>query len=357
MKRIGLSIAAGLALLLPTGLPALAASCNGASHEVALFDGEATPATVSFGAPITFSVQYSDSAGCVPTAISVTVAGVGSFDLTTAGTSYATGVTYAIALTLPAGAYPYSFSVTSGSGGGVKTVGLATVNPASVVIHAPPPPPEPAPTATPIPAPAPKPPPPPTPRPATPAPPVPLAPVPPTPTATPTASASAASATVQPTEVAPTSSEPTSMLPAPSLHDSWPRTTITPGGVASVSAKPRDIDLAVPGTVLAYLVSTGTGLAFYVFLLRRRPVARSSMGQLMVAMEPAAAPASVTAPLHVTPLPPMRELIPPVVDLLSDAGDTVGTPPDEVGIPRWLRPSLRAGRRGPNPGRLRGWED
>lgn len=355
MKRIGLCLAAVCALVLPTGPPALAASCNGASHEVALFDGRAAPASVALGAPITFSVQYSDSAECVPTAMSVTIAGVGSFGLTTAGTSFATGVTYAIAITLPAGAYPYSFSVTSGSGGGVKTVGLAAVNPASAVVQAPPPPPPP-PTATPIPAPAPRPPPPPTPRPATPAPLPPLTAAP-TATASPTASPSAESATAAPTEVVPASSVPASGPPAASLHDSWPRTTSTPPGMASVSPRSRGIDLAIPGTVLAYLVSTGAGLAFYVFLLRRRPVADSSAAQLIGAGESSAAPASDNRPLRVTPLPPMRELIPPIADLLSEADDIVGPRPDEVGIPRWLRPSLRAGRRGPNPGRLRGWDD
>lgn len=342
MKRIGLCLAAVCALVLPTGPPALAASCNGASHEVALFDGRAAPASVALGAPITFSVQYSDSAECVPTAMSVTIAGVGSFGLTTAGTSFATGVTYAIAITLPAGAYPYSFSVTSGSGGGVKTVGLAAVNPASAVVQAPPPPPPPPPPPT-----------------ATPIPPLTAAP---TATASPTASPSAESATAAPTEVVPASSVPASSVPASrppaaSLHDSWPRTTSTPPGMASVSPRSRGIDLAIPGTVLAYLVSTGAGLAFYVFLLRRRPVADSSAAQLIGAGESSAAPASDNRPLRVTPLPPMRELIPPIADLLSEADDIVGPRPDEVGIPRWLRPSLRAGRRGPNPGRLRGWDD
>ena len=48
----------------------------------------------------------------------------------------------------------------------------------------------------------------------------------------------------------------------------------------------------------------------------------------------------------VRPLPPMRELIPPVnPDLLSDGdGGGAGPNPDEAGIPRWLRPSVREAR-------------
>ena len=69
------------------------------------------------------------------------------------------------------------------------------------------------------------------------------------------------------------------------------------------------------------------------------------------ALEGKAAPSVPASPEEgadvprVTPLPPMRELIPPVnYNLLSDAGEPSGPAPDEAGIPRWLRPSVREAR-------------
>jgi len=47
----------------------------------------------------------------------------------------------------------------------------------------------------------------------------------------------------------------------------------------------------------------------------------------------------------VTPLPPMRDLVPPVdPHLLDEGGDAHPPRPDEVGVPRWLRPSVREAR-------------
>jgi hypothetical protein len=53
----------------------------------------------------------------------------------------------------------------------------------------------------------------------------------------------------------------------------------------------------------------------------------------------------------------MRELLGPVsvVDLHDDGGGRVEAPPDEEGMPRWLRPSLREARLGPTS--YRGWAD
>ena len=63
-------------------------------------------------------------------------------------------------------------------------------------------------------------------------------------------------------------------------------------------------------------------------------------------------------PLRVSPLPPMRELIPPIdYDLLRDPDERVGPAAHEAGIPRWLRPSVRVGRFGEEQTRRRDWGD
>ena len=61
---------------------------------------------------------------------------------------------------------------------------------------------------------------------------------------------------------------------------------------------------------------------------------------------------------RVSPLPPMRELIPPIdYDLLRDPDERAGPAAGEADIPRWLRPSVRAGRFGEEPTRRRDWGD
>ncbi|MEO5986964.1 MAG: hypothetical protein ABIW50_05120 [Candidatus Limnocylindria bacterium] len=48
---------------------------------------------------------------------------------------------------------------------------------------------------------------------------------------------------------------------------------------------------------------------------------------------------------HVTPLPSMRELIPPINPGILDEGVERDAPrPGEAAVPRWLRPSVREGR-------------
>jgi hypothetical protein len=78
-------------------------------------------------------------------------------------------------------------------------------------------------------------------------------------------------------------------------------------------------------------------------------------------VQPAAAGAGMTdtagdEPPTVTPLPPMRDLVPPVnVVKLDEDGGRVEPRPDEVDMPRWLRPSLREARQGPTA--YRRWDD
>src|SRR5687767_11057693 len=88
MKRIVITLVATIAVLLPAGSLVQAASCNGASHQQPLLsNGSANPGSGSVGTPITFSVVYADNAGCVPSSLTVSVTGVGTFGMTTSGTN------------------------------------------------------------------------------------------------------------------------------------------------------------------------------------------------------------------------------------------------------------------------------
>jgi hypothetical protein len=87
-----------------------------------------------------------------------------------------------------------------------------------------------------------------------------------------------------------------------------------------------------------------SGGLFFVLARRRRSDEGAPSTVTMTAV--AAATVSAEAPVPaVTPLPPMRELIPPVdPNLLREADDDAGPRPDEENIPRWLRPSVREAR-------------
>ena len=350
MRRTLLAVVASLAVLLPAGSPVQAASCNGASHQITLSSGGASPPSGTASTPITFSVVYADSAGCAPTAVTVTVTNVGTFALTTSGTNFTAGVTYTGTLAFGPGSYSYSFGATSGSGGGQKSATLTAVNPATVVIDQPTPAPAPVPVQPPPPAP------------------------PPPPVVDPPPEATEA-ATESPTA---TATPPPSRTPGPTLGAPSPEAG-SPAGLPV--AKPADIDLRsflpmrnmpkqylglqidakLMGTLVAYLSATAAGLAFFAFLMRRR---RDPEPALAVAAPEAVAsvatPTAIAAPStpRVTPLPPMRTLIPPVnPNLLSEDDEATGPLPNEAGVPRWLRPSLRAARQSRNPYRLRGWDD
>jgi hypothetical protein len=344
MNRIITSFAAVLVLLLSLATPAFAASCNGASHQPALASGTATPGSAMLGTPITFSVRYSDSADCAPTSITVTVAGFGTVPLSGGGTTYASGVTYAITLTLSPGSHAYSFAATSGSGNGSKSVALTAVSPAAALITVP----------TPVPTAAPLPPPPPliTPAPRRTAPPAPVVTPAPTAAATATATASPTSSpspTASPQSASPTASPSPTPVAVIDVHDSW-----TPAPMGFLT-DPRET-LSIAATLLAYVGTTGAGLAFFFILLRRRsdPAAERRVATVATAAAGSAGPASSDGVPRVTPLPPMRELIPPVdPDLLRDPDE--GAAAGDARVPRWLRPSVQAARRGPMELRNRNW--
>lgn len=350
MKRILFALTATIAMLLPAGSPVQAASCNGASHDITLSNGRANPGSGTTGTAITFSVTYADTAGCVPSSVTVTVAGAGTFVLTRSGSNFTAGVTYSKTMTLGAGSHSYSFTATSGSGGGLKAATFAAVRPAAVVISAPtarPPAPTPAPAPIPPPQPAPVPP------PVVPAPvppPVPPATASPTPTATSSATASP-TASATPGAPSPTGPEPTQPMLGPLEADRglWAMSQ------AGFGASAAGFELPLLGTLVAYLAATAAGLAFFALLVRRRRDTESAPIGMTLATA-SSSPAFVER--RVTPLPPMRELIPPVnPNLLSEGDEPTGPLPDEAGLPRWLRPSVRSGRRTRNPGRLSGRDD
>ncbi|HEU4864051.1 MAG TPA: hypothetical protein VFU44_09840 [Candidatus Limnocylindria bacterium] len=342
MNKIALGLTATLVALLAAAAPVQAASCNGASHQLALTGGTTTPGSVTFGTPMTFTVTYTDTADCAPTAITLTITGVGTFPLNAGDTTYSAGVTYWITLTLPVGNHPYAYAATSGSGRGERTVALNTVDPQTAMVVLPPPPPTPVPTPVPTPTPAPA---------AAPAAP-PVAPPPAPPSAAPA---------ITPGPI---------VTPAPSTTAS---PTASPLGLLDVEASPLTEPLeAVPASIVpdedagesmlmvSSLVALA-GLVLFVVLSNRQrrersPVQITATVATPADAQPVAAPASAEAePRKVTPLPPMRELIPPVdPDLLrDDEVDEVSE--DDARLPRWLRTDVQSARRGPNELRSRNW--
>jgi hypothetical protein len=354
MKRTLLALTATIAVLLPAGSPVQAASCNGASHGITLSNGRANPGSGTTSTPITFSVAYADSAGCAPTVMVVSVAGAGTFAMSRAGSNFMAGVTYSKTVTLGAGSHAYSFTATSGTGNGEKTAAFTAVRPAAVVISAP--------TSAPTPAPAPVPPP---PAPAPVPPPVQPAPVPPPPppTASPAPTpTSSATATPKPS---PTSEAPSPSGPSPTEQGVtgpleanrglWAPSQ--PGPDGRLGSASLGFEFPLLGTLIAYLSATAAGLAFFALLVRRRREADPEPAGMTLATAPASATLG-TDEHRVTPLPPMRELIPPInPNLLSEGDEPVGPLPGEADLPRWLRPSVRNGRRTRNPDRLSGRDD
>lgn len=380
MKRITPLLAAILLGLLVAVPGVNASSCTGPSHTPTLSLGGASPGTGTTSTAITFTVRYADDTRCPATAVSVTISGVGTLALSPAGTPSGTdwyrGVTFSRTLKLPLGTHTYSFAATSGSGAGLQSISFTAVSPAAVVITAPAPPPTPVPTPLPTPVPTLVP----TPLPVRTSAPAPRPPAAATPTpavaaATPT-TAPSAPATAQPSgSPAATASAAASSSPAP--------VALVPGAVASgdgrgvgpvegPGASPAGSPRPPAGWLGAALAATMAGLAVFFVLARRR----SSPEHGGAAMAPAlvvateAGPAAAVAAIatreaavdhgrsidHVTPLPPMRDLIPPVDrNLLGEPAEAPAPRPEEAGIPRWLRPSVRAARQGDLTPRSRNW--
>lgn len=343
-----LLLVATCVVLLPTATPVRAASCNGASHEMTLSRGTATPASGTTATAIRFSAVYEDNAGCEPISITVTISGVGTFPLSAAGAASSGGLTYQRTMTLPVGVRTYFFSATSGTGKGEVTVQLTSVSPTTLTIVAPPPPPTPVPTPRP-PAPTPVPTPPPTPA-STPKPPAPPAS---TPAPTPTPEPAAPAPSGPPDNPSPSATEPAATDAGGSGGPSTsPRPSETDGAPVVPGAGPLDPDRGtagggspLPDWLLPWMLfGFVSGGLFFVLARRRRSGEEAPTTVTMTSVATTSVSAEAPVPA-VTPLPPMRELIPPVdPNLLREADDDTGPRPDEADIPRWLRPSVREAR-------------
>lgn len=344
VNRIFSAVAAASVLAFLAVAPVMAASCNGASHQITLSNGRAAPGSGPPGTPITFSVTYADSAGCAPTSVRVSIPGVGTYGMGASGTDYLGGTTFKTTLTLPAGRYGYSFVASSGSANGVKTQTLSAVDPLEVVIQAPTPAPTVAPTLPPTDPPPTVPPPPPTSGPIAPPAPRSTTGATPPPTQRPTDGSppvretASASSAASPGEGSSAPSSP----PSQSASEITPVPTIRPGGTPGHANKADGgfgFSLSVPTPLLAYLVSTSAGIGFFFVLVsRRRPDAALALadGPTPTASIPARKPDRDDRPHY-----------------LATAGDGVDADPTEAALPRWLRPSLRDARRGSDPDRGR----
>ncbi|MCV0402885.1 MAG: hypothetical protein K5924_04130 [Chloroflexi bacterium] len=357
MKRLSIGLVVALAVLLSTTSPALAASCQGASHQLTLSDGTASPAAGTTSTVVTFTVRYTDNANCAPTSITLRIPGVGTIVMSSNQTSYAAGVVFSRALTLPPGTHTYSFAATSGSGRGEQSATLTSVSPASVIIRPPAPPPTPQPTPTPAPTPPPTSPPtaPPAASSPTAPPAAPQQPPAAQPSANPASTAPPVPASVAPSASAPASPAPSAGAPTPSVDPSVSPAAVPPAsgapspGAASPSPTPAPIAAAAfepPEGSVALLAAIAGGLFTLVLVgaRRRRHPAPASPAMAAPVLAPGDGQSS-SDDYHVTPLPAMRELIPPIdAALLGGDDERSETPPEEADIPRWLRPSVRQAR-------------
>jgi hypothetical protein len=132
-------------LVLAPGAAAAVGNCTGNSHTLQLIAGTVSPSTGTTSTSFTFSVTDQDSGDCVPSSITVSISGVGTFPLTLVGGTAGKRV-YARSMTLPVGSRTYSYAASSGTGAGSKSATFTAVSPAQVVVTAPTPAPTPTPT-------------------------------------------------------------------------------------------------------------------------------------------------------------------------------------------------------------------
>lgn len=147
----GIAIVVTLAVLAP-GMAA-AASCTGNAHEMTLSNGTGSPGSGTPATDFTFTVVYTDSAGCAPDEIVVRIPGLGAFPLAHRKGDLSAGATFGRDMTLPGGNWDYRFEATSGSGPGLRTATFTKVDPGVIRVVDPTPRPtrEPDPTEKPPP--------------------------------------------------------------------------------------------------------------------------------------------------------------------------------------------------------------
>ena len=301
------------------GVPATtrAVTCSNPFRSMTLSNEGVTPGAGTTTTTFVFSVTVQDSRGRPPNSVGVVVGGIGTFAMTPDGTNFLAGVPFTANLTLPAGTQTYHFVASTGSITACSTV------PAQIEVTAPTP--TPAPTVAPTPIPTPVPTPPPTAKPT-------VKPTPkatPRPTAAATTPGSAAAASPSVTETDP-GTLPIPGSPAPSQAEVAPSAAggfVPPGTAVGGSGGGVNVD---PKLVAGITAATGIGAgAWWLFLLmgrRRRTI-----------IEPPPVESELTL---ARPVPPPAPL-PPYVE--PSPGPAIA--PDESNMPRWLRPSVQAGRR------------
>jgi hypothetical protein len=315
VRRLALSLAIVANLVVTTATWG-AGLCSSQAHNPLLSDGRASPPSGTTATSFTFTVTYADTKGCAPNWVRVTIAGVGIYPMTGSGTSYDTGVTFTQSMPLPVGTHAYSFTANSGDPGAEKTTALTTVSPPSVTVTPPATPPPPVPTPRPTPRPTPMP----TPIPT----PVPTVPSTPVPTAVPSP---ASSEPVPPPSIAAGGNGASSPGAVPSQDQAQApgASPSEPGGGAGLGTTDRMGTF--PLLMGAWMTATAGGLGLFLLLAPRRrkqdEPALAITGQGQATAEAEAAPES--------PQPVQQS------DLV---------PPDEVNMPRWLRPSVQAARQG-----------
>ena len=319
-RRLALSFALIATLLVPAAAWA-AGSCPSPASSLSLTAGHAAPATGTTATTFTFSVTYADTKGCAPSWVRVAIVGAGTFLMNGGGSSYDTGVTFTFATLLPAGTHAYSFAASSGT----KTVGLTSVSPPSVTVTVPATSPPPTPKPTPVPTPKP------TPLPT------------PVPTAVPTSAPTdiPTAPTPAPPVGAPGAGSPTYGPPAPSgavggmgAPSGGPVASQAQGQAPGASGSEPGTPAAItssggmgsfPLLIGAWATATAGGLALFLILAPRR----------RKAIEPVLAEAGPTG----GDSPPRAPRPPAEAQILAEQ-----VPPEEANIPRWLRPSVQAGR-------------
>jgi hypothetical protein len=302
------------AVALSTAPGAHAASCGGASHQLTLASGQASPGSGTVTTTFTFSVLYTDSGGCAPTAITVKIPGLGSFALSATGTNYAAGVTYRRSQTLPAGRWTYSFSASNGSGQGRQTAVLTAVSPGAVIVAGP----TAAPTPTLPPSTA-------TPRPRQ--------------TATPAATAQATPVVAPPATTTASASGSPTPTPDVSVGPSSPASSEVaspgaglggdggePGGQSGSSQDPLT-RLGWVGSLLALLGAAALATAIFLHLAERATRHDHGSGPSIPSDEPTQGNGRL--PAQGKPLERRRPQA------------------EGAGLPRWLRPSVQSARFAP----------
>ncbi|HET7677733.1 MAG TPA: SH3 domain-containing protein [Candidatus Limnocylindrales bacterium] len=344
----GTALLATLLALLAMGMPgrapaAMAAACDSKQHRAPLLSaGTVTPGSGIPSTTFTFSVLYRDLDGCAPRLMTVTIVGVGTFDMTATGSSWAAGVTFRYTRTLPLGEWSYRYATRSGTGPGLQKAQLSTVSPTSVTVTSTPPPtPVPTPAPTPVP----------TPRPT------------PRPTAAPTAGPTSAPTARPTSRPAPTASPATTTAPgatasaaasgtsspsgspdggagAPAATD--PITGAVIGGSGGGAGGPGPVDGGRPGgAVTSPGMRGGPGQLLLILPMAILGVAALGFLFVVVARRRREEEQAATAQASATPQPATAAAASPVPAAWPSPPDVA---PGEEHMPRWRRPSLIAAR-------------